>query len=172
MRDAVARPRRQTEPVTEQMLLRLSNEALDALFRASPAGKVPDGELRGTAILWPGTSLAQPLAALVYVLCWQGKVADRSRGELTNTVGPLRIRLVPARVSLDASWVDGRPCVLIDYSRTSLVARWVRDEIRLVAPQLYLGVVWLRRRRVGWFALRTLEAAHAHPVSASAPSPR
>jgi hypothetical protein len=32
----------------------------------------------------------------------------------------------------------------------------VRDEVRLVAPGLYLGVVWLWKRRVGWFTLRQL----------------
>jgi len=30
----------------------------------------------------------------------------------------------------------------------------VRDEIRLVGPGLYLGVVWLWHWRVGWFTLR------------------
>ena len=33
-------------------------------------------------------------------------------------------------------------------------ARSVRDEIRLVGPQLYLGVIWLGGRRIGWFTLR------------------
>jgi hypothetical protein len=30
----------------------------------------------------------------------------------------------------------------------------IRDEVRLVPPGLYLGVIWLGRRRVGWFILR------------------
>jgi hypothetical protein len=34
-----------------------------------------------------------------------------------------------------------------------VVARLVRDELRLVGPHLYLGVVWLARRRVLWFTL-------------------
>jgi hypothetical protein len=33
----------------------------------------------------------------------------------------------------------------------------VRDEIRLVSPGLYLGVVWVGRRKVGWFSLRQRE---------------
>ena len=56
--------------------------------------------------------------------------------------------------SRDDAWVDGQPCTLLDYSKTSLVAKMVRDETRLVAPGLQLGVVWLWRRRVAWFTLR------------------
>ena len=40
-------------------------------------------------------------------------------------------------------------------TRNSLKRRWVRDETREVAPGLNLGVVWLRRRRVAWFTLRS-----------------
>lgn len=43
---------------------------------------------------------------------------------------------------------------MLDYARTSLLARWVRDEIRLVAPDLYLGVASLRTVPVVHFALR------------------
>jgi hypothetical protein len=48
----------------------------------------------------------------------------------------------------DSSWVDGRPCIVLDYSRTSFVASMVRDEIRELAPGVYLGVVFVRRRRL------------------------
>jgi hypothetical protein len=141
-------------PVTESVLLRMSNRALDDLFRSSPSGPVPSGDMRGTLVAFSGTPLAKPLAVLTYLFGWQGKVVDSSRGTLVNKITPWGVRAVKAVVSVDDSWVDGGPCVLIDYSRTSFVARMVRDEIRLVGPQLYLGVVWLRRRRIGWFTLR------------------
>lgn len=141
-------------PVTESVLLGLGNKALDALFRNSPAGPVPDGNMRGTLVAWPGTRVAKPLADLVHLVAWQGKVVNRRRGVLRNKISPLRLRIIKALVSLDNSWVDGRECVLLDYSRTSFVARMVRDEVRLVGPELYLGVVWLWHRRVGWFTLR------------------
>src|SRR5918911_3830758 len=140
--------------VSESTLLRMSNRALDDLFRSSPSGPVPDGDMRGTLVAFSGTPLAKPLAVLTYLLAWQGKIVDSRGGSLVNKIGPFPVRTVKALVSVDGSWVDGMPCVLIDYSRTSLVAQMVRDEIRLVGPHLYLGVVWLRRRRVGWFTLR------------------
>ena len=148
-------------PVTESALLRMSNRALDDLFRASPSGPVPDGDLRGTVLAFPGTRLARPLAALAHP-GWQGKVVDARGGTLKKKITPFGLRAIKALVGIDDSWVDGRPCVVLDYSRTSLLGRMVRDEIRLVGPRLYLGVVWLRRRRVAWFALREPDEAGRH----------
>jgi hypothetical protein len=142
------------EPVTEDVLLASSNRELDALFRASPPGPVPSGVLDGVVILFPGTLLARPVAALVRAVAWQGKVIAPDGASLRNRILPLGIRLVVALVRASASLVDSRPCIVLDYSATSLIARGVRDEIRLVAPRLYLGVIWLFGRRVGWFTLR------------------
>lgn len=144
-----------TGAVTEQVLLEMNNKTLDWVFRKSEAGEIPDGNMRGTLLAFPGTRIAKPLAALVYLVGWQGKVVDHRRGFLLNKITPLQLRLVKAAVSHDESWVDGRECVLLDYSQTSLVAKFVRDEIRLVSPSLYLGVVWLWRRRIAWFTLRS-----------------
>ncbi len=138
----------------ERALQRLDNRELDLLFRSSPAGDVPHGRLPGTGLLFPGTRACGPLAWLVHLVVWQGKETEPSGRSLRNLVGPLRTRTIRALLSHDRSWVDGEECVLIDYSRTSIVARMVRDEVRLVAPGLYLGVVWLWKRRVGWFTLR------------------
>ena len=142
-------------PLNEAALLQYSNRMLDTLFRQSPAGPIPDGDTRGTLLAWPGTWLTKPLALLVRIIVWQGKVLDRREAVLRNKVTPFGLRLVKARLSVADSWVDGGDCVLIDYSKTSWLARMVRDEIRLVSPGLYLGVVWLWRKRVGWFAIRS-----------------
>jgi hypothetical protein len=39
--------------------------------------------------------------------------------------------------------MDAKECIVLDYSETSLVAHWVRDEIREVALHIYLGKVYL-----------------------------
>lgn len=149
-----ARDQRAPVVPSERVLLGMSNAALDRLFRSSPAGVVPDGTMVGTVLAFSGSWLARPLAALTRAFVWQGKVVNRRRGVLKNKVTPLRLRSFKALVAPDLSWVDTRPCVVLDYSRTSLLARAVRDELRLVGPHLYLGVVWLARRRVLWFTLR------------------
>jgi hypothetical protein len=141
--------------VDEPRLLAMTNRQLDALFRASPSGDIPSGNMRGTVLMFPGTAVAKPLAAAIYLVAWQGKVVSHEHRLLKNKVTPLRLRLIPAQLDVVPSWVDDRDCVVLDYSRTSEVARMVRDEIRLVAPGLYLGVVWMWHKRVGWFTLRS-----------------
>jgi hypothetical protein len=122
------------------------------LFR--PRFPCPAGQLRGTALFFPGTPACGPLARLIFLLAWKGKATEDPPRSLQNLVGPLGTEAIPALLSHDRSWVDGEECVLIDYSSTSTVAAMIRDEIRLVSPGLYLGVIWLGRRRVGWFSLR------------------
>ncbi len=139
---------------TEATLMRLGNVLLDDLFRASPPGPIPRGKLRGTVLAFPGTRAVKPIARVARALFWQGKVVDAEQAGLKNLVSPFRLRLIKATLSTAESWVDGDPIVLIDYSRTSRVAHMVRDEIRLVGPGLYLGVVWLWHWRVAWFTLR------------------
>ncbi|SFI72920.1 hypothetical protein SAMN05421835_101594 [Amycolatopsis sacchari] len=150
--------------VDEQGLLSAADDELIRLFRASPPGEVPLGAMDGTAVIGAGTGLAKPVATLARALAWRGKVFDGSGQWLNNRVGPLGLRAIRATVAPGRSWLDGRDCTVIDYSESSLVARGVRDEIRLVAPGLYLGVVWLWRRRVAWFVLRRPPTASAGPA--------
>jgi hypothetical protein len=123
-------------------LTSMTQAELDDLFRNSPLGDIPDGDALGTAIVAPGTSLEGPILWFARWLAWQGKVFDRARGELVNKVGPLGMHLIKARVYIAPSWLDQQPAIILDYSKTSLVARKVRDEIREVSPGTYLGIVF------------------------------
>jgi hypothetical protein len=143
-----------TRRVDERDLVVLTNAELDDIFRASPAGELPAGVVRGTALVFNGTPACRIIAKLAYWFAWQGKRIDPDRAGLVNRITPLRLPLIRAKVSHGQSWVDGDECTVIDYSKTSLVARMVRDETRLIAPGLHLGVVWLWHRRAAWFALR------------------
>ena len=134
-------------PSVEKML-DMSQEELDDLFRASPAGDIPAGEGRGTVIVAPGTEFAEIAAKVVHFIAWQGKIFDPASGTLLNEVSPLHLDRIRAKVYKDASWLDKEECIVLDYSKTSTVARWVRDEIREIEPGVYLGVVFVRRRRL------------------------
>jgi hypothetical protein len=138
---------------TATELLAKSSEDLDRLFRSSPPGPVPDGDGLGTVLIATGGGLGRLLARAALAVAWQGKVFDAKSGLLRNKVTPLRIRAIRARAYPGPSWVDGDECIVLDYSRTSWVARWIRDEIRLVGPGLYLGVIFIRRHRAGGFSL-------------------
>jgi hypothetical protein len=126
---------------------------LDRLFRASPPGTVPEGPVVGALMALPGTPLARPIAQLVRALAWQGKVFEPHRGELVNSILLFRIKAVRARVHQGPSRLDGRPCIVLDYSKTSLVAPMVRDELREIEPGLWLGLAYVWGARVLRFAL-------------------
>jgi hypothetical protein len=128
--------------VTLQDLTVMSQAGLDDLFRTSPMGEIPDGEATGTAIVAPGTDLELPILWYARWLAWQGKVFYRPQGYLVNKVGPLSFHLIKARVYAAASWFDNQPAIILDYSKTSLVAHKVRDEIREVSPGTFLGIVY------------------------------
>src|SRR5262245_36096612 len=117
-------------------LLKESPARLDELFGKSPAGAIPDGEATGTAIVCAGTFRAKLLAWLTRWFFWQGKVFDRQRERLVNRLTAFGCKGIAAKVYKDKSWFDGKECIVIDYSKTSFLAKCIRDEIREVAPGL------------------------------------
>jgi hypothetical protein len=135
-------------------LLRMSQAELDALFSSLEAGPIPDGEGDGTAIIAPGTVFTREIATFVNHFAWQGKVFDAKAGLLKNRILPFGLNAIVARVYKQASWLDGKECIVLDYSETSMVAHWVRDEIRLISPGSYLGIVYWDKTRLIDFALR------------------
>jgi hypothetical protein len=126
---------------------------LQALFEAGTVTGIPDGRGRGTVLLGTGGPLGRAVAAFAHALLWRGKIVDSRQGRLQNLLGPSGVPAVAAAVYQGPSWHDGRPCIVLDYSRTSWVARMVRDEIREVAPGLFLGLVFLGRVHVLDFSL-------------------
>ncbi|KAA9150802.1 hypothetical protein FPZ12_040455 [Amycolatopsis acidicola] len=134
--------------MSEEALLHATDRELDRLFRTSPVGELPAGPADGTALVAPGSGLTANLARLA---AWHGVFSPDGQSLVTQ-LGP--VRSMEAFVEPGPSWVDARECVVLDYSGTSLLARGVRGELRRVAPELCLGVMWLFRRRVGWFLLR------------------
>ncbi|HEV7663092.1 MAG TPA: hypothetical protein VGQ62_06120 [Chloroflexota bacterium] len=146
--------------VTTDDLATMSQADLDDLFRRSPRGDLPDGDAVGTVILGPGTPLEVPVMWFARWLAWQGKVVYRSRGYLVNKVGPLGLHLFKARVYVAPSWFDNQPAIILDYSKTSLLAHKVRDEIREVSPGTYLGIVFYGGQKTINFVLDFSAAAH------------
>lgn len=135
-------------------LLAMSQAQLDDLFRASPAGDIPVGTAVGTAIIAPGTTYSQPIAEIINHFGWQGKVFDPKTGTLKNRILAFGFEAIIAKVYKGPSWLDGKECIVLDYSQTSLVAHWIRDEIRLIDPNFYLGKVYWGKERLIDFCLK------------------
>ena len=140
-------------PYDVPQLLGMSQNELDELFKKSPTGEIPNGEGKGTAIVAPGTNYTQDLAQFISFFAWQGKVFDAKNGVLRNKILPLGLNAIVAKVYKGESWLDGKECIVLDYSETSLVARWIRDEIRQIGPKMYLGKVYWDKKRLIDFAL-------------------
>jgi hypothetical protein len=127
--------------------LKLSAEQLDDIFRSAPAGALPIGQGDGTAIIAPGTVVSDTISKFVHIFTWKGKVfepdpVDPQRATLKNRLLLLGTKAIVAQVYKGESWLDGKECIVLNYSQTSIVAQWIRDEIREVSPGLYLGVVY------------------------------
>jgi len=135
-------------------LLTMSQVQLDELFTNSSAGNIPAGEAKGTAIVAPGTTYTADIAEAINHFAWQGKVFDAEKGLLMNKILSLGLNAIIAKVYKAPSWFDGKECIVLDYSETSLVAQWVRDEIRLIGPGRYLGLVYWKNKRLIDFALQ------------------
>lgn len=142
-------------PISASDLLKMKDDERRKLFTDAVPGAIPDGETNGTAIIPTGTVISKDIATLINVFAWQGKIFDRTNGCLRNKILPFGISAILADVYYGTSLLDEKDCIVIDYSKTSLVAHWVRDEIRQVAPRLYLGVVYFANKKEFYFCLET-----------------
>jgi hypothetical protein len=135
-------------------LLAMSQQQLDDLFRESPSGDIPNGPAKGTAIIAPGTKYSESIAEVINRFGWQGKTFDAGKGLLKNKILAFGVEAIVAKVYKGPSWLDGKECIVLDYSDTSLLAHYIRDEIRLIGPGFYLGKVYWGRDRLIDFCLQ------------------
>jgi hypothetical protein len=137
--------RSQTVPtsaaVTLDQLLQMSADQLEAIYRQGSAVAIPEGRIRGTAILSPGTRRTRVLSRGARLM-WQGKVFEPGQTSAVNRF--FGVRVVRGQVYQGPSWFDGQPSLVLDYSQTSRVYANNRDEIRQVAPGLFLGLMYDR----------------------------
>ena len=122
-------------------LVRMNRAELESLFRSAPMGPTPSGFVPARAIINPGSRLTVPASRVTRVL-WQGKIFQDD-GIMVNRV--FGIRAIHARIYTGVSWLDGQPALVLDYYGTSRLFPNVHDEVRQVAPGLYLGLTYTRR---------------------------
>jgi len=132
----------------------MSQAEIEQLFAGSPPGPIPNGEAKGTAIVDPGTVRSVEVAEFLNHFVWQGKVFDAKSKTLVNHIGPFGLKAILAEIYIDKSLIDQKDCVVLDYSKTSLVAKHIRDEVRQIAPDTYLGPVYWDGKDLFYFALQ------------------
>jgi hypothetical protein len=127
--------------VNLDQLLGMSAAELETVYRKGASVAIPEGRIRGTAILAPGTRRTRALSRGARLM-WQGKVFEPGQTSAVNRF--FGMRLVRAQVYQGSSWLDGQPSLILDYIQTSRVYENNRDEIRQVAPGLFLGLMYDR----------------------------
>jgi hypothetical protein len=144
-------------PYDVNQLLGKSDAELDAMFTGADPGPIPNGAAEGTAIVANGTEFSPAIAKIVNLFAWQGKTFNRESDQfatLRNRITLLSIDAIVAEVYYGPSLLDGKQCIVLDYSKTSTVAERVRDEIRLIADNTYLGRVYWDNKPTIHFALQ------------------
>jgi hypothetical protein len=158
---------------TLDTLAACSLDELDALYRVSTVSstmQAADGKLVGRMLAVRGVSgpiggaLRRWAASSSFV--WEGKTfeaSSESRGVGHNRVSVPSVlgrqNLFPFETLFGPSAIDGRPTLILDYDLAvnPSYIRHIHDEIREVAPGLFLGpAMWKGAREktlVLWFAL-------------------
>ena len=126
------------EPLADH-LARSSWAELECVYRSADVGAIPCGFHAGTAVYPDGARIRGAAANAL----WQGK--HFRCGEMLNQWSGFKA--IKADVYAGRSWLDGGPATVLDYRESSFVWRRVRDEIREVAPGVYLGVMFREPRR-------------------------
>lgn len=115
---------------------------LNELFSDTTPGVIPDGPMDGS-VLFNGTHFDLAISAAVRRFAWQGKTFDRAAGTLLNRIDGLDV--IAAHVYFGPSWYDLEDCIVLDYTDAHV---GIRDEIRQVDEDLYLGKAYLATRIV------------------------
>lgn len=135
-------------------LLAKSDAELDFLFQESQSGPIPNGPARGVAIAANATSFGTIIARIVNTWLWKGKTFDATRQMLRNRVSIFGLNAIAADIYHGESLLDGKACIVLDYSKRAIFVKSLRDEVRMIAPNTYLGRVYWRNKPTIHFALQ------------------
>lgn len=149
-------------------LVFLEHDELRLLYEGAPAPGLSDldGPLRGRMLAVPALPdvvTALPRAwARTGTFPWRGKTfvpRSTEKGEGINRVVSDRLALFRFTTRIAPSRHDGAPVLELDYDHRGNPGfiRRIEDEVRTIAPRLWLGQAWLRtsgkKHFVLWFAL-------------------
>ena len=140
-------------PLSLQQLKKLSECELERLFANAPPGAVPVGYARGATLLM--TSARMPrLKARLADSVWKGKHFEES-GDFINQW--IAFQALRGHAQVGTSWHDEKPCIVIEYPPNTPLFGNTRDELREVAPGLYLAGLYEKcpcPRFRGYFAIQ------------------
>jgi hypothetical protein len=123
-------------PITVKELKRMDACQLEQLFARGQATALPVGETKGHVLLRTDAKLPRVRAKMSSAV-WKGKTFDDD-GEITNRwLGGFKA--VSTQAVIGPSAYDGQPCIILEYAPGTAVFGNTRDEIREIAPGIFLG---------------------------------
>jgi hypothetical protein len=145
--------RAQECPPTLAQLKKMHECELTRLFENAPPGDIPTGYARGQVLLMIDAKLPR-LQARIASSIWKGKHIDGD-GEFVNQFPGFKA--LHGKAELGVSSHDSKPCIVMSYPPDTPLFGNTWDELREVAPGLYLARLYERcpcPRFRGYFAIQ------------------
>lgn len=150
-------PKPNTTCLDLDALQRMSPEQLAELFDQADVGRPFVGAFEGRLLFTTDRRLPR-LKVKMSNFAWKGKTAGED-GRFTNRwVG--KVNAISSHVTIGPSWMDGRPAVVMEYAPGTPLFANSRDELREVAPGLYVGPLYERcpcPKLKGYLGLRLID---------------
>jgi hypothetical protein len=140
-------------PLTSpEQLAKLSVGELDQVFCLGEAVPIPPGFARGRLLVLLDNSLPR-ISTRIGNLIWKGKHFCADGYFINQWLG---FRALHSCAAFEPSWCDGQPCVVLQYPPGTPLLGNMRDEVRQIAPCLFLARAYQRcpRRLRGYIALQ------------------
>ena len=122
-------------------LQRMTPCELKALFETADVGTPLVGCAKGR-ILYRNDKHFAKLKVRLSNTAWKGKAANADGSFVNLWVG--HVRAIGSHYVVGPSWLDGRPAAVVEYPAGTPLLANMRDELREVAPGLYMGPIYDR----------------------------
>jgi hypothetical protein len=127
-------------PPTLEQLRHMNIEELQQLFSDSDMGRPLVGYGRGRLIC--STDKHPRVRIAMTNTLWRGKTAAEDGSFVNHWIGGVDV--IDSRYVVGPSWIDGKPAMLFEYPPGTPICGNMHDELREVAPGLYIGPLYDR----------------------------
>jgi hypothetical protein len=128
-------------PTCLEQLQGFSCDELLDLFRHADMGHPLVGVARGRMLVSTDKHMPRFKVRLAN-LVWRGKTAEEGGYFINRWVG--NHEFISSHYVIAPSWIDGRPAVVVEYDPGTALFGNMHDELREIAPGLYLGPLFDR----------------------------
>lgn len=135
-------------------LQKMNHCQLESLFREGTLSGPLQGKLRGRLLYLTDRRLPKLKVRLANAV-WRGKAASADGAFVNRWVG--KKERIGSCYVIGPSWIDGKPAIIMEYPPKTALFENMHDELREIAPGLYLGPVYERfpcPKFRGWIALQ------------------